>query len=204
MDSGFCYIKPLRNSLDDFPILSSKRCRENHYKNIETTILVDLNILAEMSRVIENKVAYHTSYLALLVKSLNELEYIFLSSGLALMEANEEYKIKMHKNFNLFLTKYLPRFYDAHNTVDDVAELKNSQNFTNLNSQEKFHYVIPYLSLLKINFINKQFKELPSFARFKKYITYMAFEANNISALETEIANSLFSIIQLLRTITHN
>ncbi|WP_152606802.1 hypothetical protein [Candidatus Jidaibacter acanthamoebae] len=108
------------------------------------------------------------------------------------MEANEEYKIKMHKNFNLFLAKYLPRFYDAHNSVDDIAELKNSQNFTTLNSQEKFHYVIPYLSLLKINFINKQFKELSSFTRFKKYITYMAFEANNISALETEIAKFTF------------
>ncbi|WP_161791749.1 hypothetical protein [Candidatus Jidaibacter acanthamoebae] len=60
MDSRFYYIKPLRKSLNDFPILTSKRCRENHYKNIETTILVDLNILAEMSRVIENKVAYDT------------------------------------------------------------------------------------------------------------------------------------------------
>ncbi|MBA8666383.1 hypothetical protein H1Q59_00510 [Holosporaceae bacterium 'Namur'] len=182
----------MRNSLYDFPILTSKRCRENHYKNIKTTILVDLNILAEMSRIIENKVAYHTSYLALLVKSLNELKYIFLSPGLALMEANEEYKIKMHKNFNLFLVKYLSRFYDAHNLVNDVAELKNFQNFINLNSQEKFHYNISYLSLLKINFINKQFKEPPSFTRFKKYITYMAFEANNISALETEIAKFTF------------
>lgn len=192
MVAQFFFIKPRRAEPDEIPALDKNLCLSNNEKGIETVVFLDLNILAEMSRVVNNKLSLQSSYLSEVASFFHNLPHIVLAPGFALLEASNEYKKSMNVDFNLFLQRYLPQFIDAPNISNEFFENEDSRSFNNLIEIEKRLCAITYVSLLKIHFIARNFKDAKPIEKFERFIRYMDGKANIVGAFEAEIAKYCF------------
>lgn len=188
-------IKPCRTE-ETTPTLNFTITSGNVTRGIETSLVLDLNILSKMHEVIIGKNSYEESGLADFILSINKLPGIYLVPGFAIYEVAFKMQRDICDSFDKFLSLYAPQFIDAPNTIYNFLNEKNSIeeniNFHNLSEGEKHICAIPYLSILTIWCINAQYPTLKPKEKYSSYIEYMKTVVNTIGAIENEIAKFIF------------
>lgn len=184
------FIKPVHHH-DKPPVFSSGKANKNRKRGIETSVVIDLNIISKMKDVIQKKVSYSDSGLACVVKEFNKSS-LCLSPGFSFSEvARESYK-ELYSSFELFLKIYCPTYIDAPNSIALPLDKEYERSFNVLPLNEQYVHSISYLAMLLIQLIIKKFKCLTPEEKFEKYVDYMVSNADVLSAIETEVAKYCF------------
>jgi hypothetical protein len=184
------FIKPVRHH-DRLSDLSSGRVHNNKKKNIETTIVLDLNILSKMKEVISNEINYKESGLQTVVKAFNSLP-LYLSPGFSFNEVDRNYYEILYESWETFMLKYCPGYVDAPNSLSLPLAKNSTRLFKELPMAEKYFHAISYLSMLLIQVIHKNYNHLSPEQKFQYYVNYMISTADILSAIESEIAKYCF------------
>jgi len=189
-------IKPSRITCIS-PELKMARCIKNHFKGVETSLILDLNILSKMREVVDRKIVkYETSGLKGLVKILNSMPALYLSPGFAISEANQDYLASLMESYEVFLAKYCPEYTDAPNATKNYKNINNKPSeFTELSKAEKYFNSVTYLGMLRIQIVERRGYSDP-FLKYESYLSYMIQKADMVGAIESEAAKYVFSDIE--------
>jgi len=172
--------------------LKRSKVIQNHLRQVETSIIIDLNILSKMNKVMTGETTYKNSGLKDLVKTLNRVGGLCLSPGFAFNEADAKLIHKLTKSYELFLEKYCPTYMDHPGAIKTNRSESRTASFSELPTNEKYVNSITYLSILKIQLIMREDKELSPESKFKKYVDYLALKADMVGAIEAEAAKYVF------------
>jgi hypothetical protein len=190
------FIKPnhLGNST---PKLDAEIVKLNKSKNIETTLVLDNNVLVKMERVVKDgnewsSVKKHC--LDNLVELLKDCPpySICLSPAFALNEMPPQNAQSAKDAYELFCAKHLPNFVDTPNSTTHSYSGKNENyGFDDLALRTQKVLSIPYLNFLYLNYIYKFFNGSP-IEKFKAYVDLLDQKVDLLSATEIEIAKYCF------------
>lgn len=184
-------IKPTRTNAK-LPLLNYSIVEKNLRKGIETTVVLDLNILSKMNEVVINPNEYETSGLKPIVSMFNKLP-IVLSPGFALGEADKTYVDMLWYSWEEFLGRYCPTYVDTPNaTRDKLNHDEIGRKFETLPDADRHMHSIAYLSMLTIQVIAKRDVHLSPEEKFHAYVEYMSSSADMLSAVEAEVARYCF------------
>ena len=178
-------IKPCRLRSHS-PILKKARAISNYSKGIETSLILDLNILSKMNEVETEKIHYKQSGLNNLVKFLNHTPFLCPTPGFAVQEVDKFNFRRIIKSFESFLEKYCPLYDDHPHATKGFIEIENKSNiFRELPISEKYFNSVAYLAILKIQIIERIKQPTNPQEKFKQYMEYMISTANIIGAIIT-------------------
>lgn len=183
-------IKPTRTHAK-LPVLDFSRAAKNARKGVETTVVLDLNILSKMNEVVANPNEYETSGLKAVVSMFNRLP-IVLSPGFALGEADKAYVDALWCSWEEFLAQYCPTYVDTPNATRDKDNHGRGRKFETLPEGDRHMQSIAYLAMLTIQVIAKRDAHLSSEEKFHAYVKFMSSRANMLSAVEAEVARYCF------------
>lgn len=190
------FIKPCRKT-DSSPILTPSIVTENKRKGIETTLILDLNILIRMEDVILKKRNPNEFDLTRLINFINLCppESLCLTPGLALDEVHPKFKKLSFEIYEVFLSIFCPGMIDhptaTRNTLQE-DERTRAYEFSELNLEEQYFYSVSFYSLMQIHIINANHKNLSSIEKFKCYLDRVCNNIDMISSMEAEIAKYCF------------
>lgn len=183
-------IKPTRTHAK-LPVLDFSRAAKNLQKGIETTVVLDLNVLSKMNEVAANPSEYEMSGLKPVVSMFNKLP-IVLSPGFALGEADKAYVDALGHSWEEFLGQYCPTYIDTPNATRDKNNHGRGRKFETLPDGDRHMQSIAYLAMLTIQVITKRDVHLSSKEKFHAYIDFMSSRADMLSAVEAEVARYCF------------
>ncbi|HAV3540695.1 Uncharacterised protein [Acinetobacter baumannii] len=169
---------------------------DNKVKKIETTLILDTNILIKIERIVKNgnKWSDIRDYgLGNLVKLLQKCppKSICLSPALALKEMPPQRAANAKIAYEEFCAKYLG-FGDTPNSTNKSYEgTYDEYGFKDLSISAQQVLAIPYLSFLYLNYVYRFIKGSP-LDRFKAYIDLIEEKVDVLSATELEIAKYCF------------
>ncbi|NKI74110.1 hypothetical protein Dpoa2040_001343 [Dickeya sp. CFBP 2040] len=184
------FIKPV-HSCDRNPTFSAGKVNKNKRKGIETSVVIDLNILSKMNDIIQGKISYNDSQLHYVVKQFNKAS-LCLSPGFSFSEVDRSYYKELQNSFELFLKIYCPSYIDSPNSVALPSDKDYDRSFKELPLGEKYLHSISYLSMLLIQTITIKYNHLTPEQKFTKYVEYMISNADILTAIEAEIAKYCF------------
>jgi hypothetical protein len=189
-------IRPSRNTSKS-PDLKMARCIKNHKKGVETSLILDLNILSKMREVVDTKkVEYRNSGLAGLVKILNTMPALYLSPGFAISEVHQDYLASLMESYEVFLEKYCPGYTDTPNATKNYKNLNDRPSeFVKLEKAEKYFNSVAYLGILRIQIVDRNDSRDP-LLKYESYLSYMIEKADMVGAIESEAAKYVFSDIE--------
>jgi len=189
-------IKPCRTTLKS-PELKTARCIKNHKKGVETSLILDLNILSKMREVVGTRsVKYQHSGLSSLVNTLNKMPAIYISPGFAITEANKDYRESLMESYEIFLERYCPGFIDTPNSTKNYKNLNSKPSeFVELGTVEKYFNSVAYLGILRIQLEERKAVSDPQ-NKYENYLNYMIEHADMVGAVESEAAKYVFSNIE--------
>lgn len=183
-------IKPTRTHAA-LPALDFSRAAKNSRKGIETTVVLDLNILSKMNEVVLNPNEYESSGLKPVVSMFNKLP-IVLSPGFALGEADDAYADALWNSWEVFLSRYCPTYGDTPNATKDKNNHGRGRKFERLPDGDRHMQSIAYLAILAIHVIAKRDEHLSPEGKFEAYVDFMCSRADMLSAVEAEVARYCF------------
>jgi hypothetical protein len=183
-------IKPSRAHAA-LPELNYSRVAKNARKGVETTVVLDLNILSKMNEVMSGKSSFETSGLKSMVTKFNNLP-ITLSPGFALAEVDETYADALWSAWEAFLAKYCPRFVDTPNATKEKENHSRGRRFDALPEGDRHVQAITYLAILTIHIIAASEQYRSPEDKFSGYVRYMCTHADMLSAIEAEVARYCF------------
>lgn len=183
-------IKPTRTHTK-LPVLDFSRAAKNSRKGIETTVVLDLNVLSKMNEVVANPSEYETSGLKPVVSMFNKLP-IVLSPGFALGEADKAYVDALWYSWEEFLGQYCPTYVDTPNATRDKSNHGRGRKFETLPDGDRHMQSIAYLAMLTIQVIAKRDAHLSPEEKFHAYVEFMSSRADILSAVEAEVARYCF------------
>ena len=185
-------IKPSRLQSKS-PELKRSRCIKNHLKNVETSLVFDLNILSKMNKVVCGEISINQSGLVGLVTILNKLPALYLTPGFAIAEISHEYLHTVTNSYEVFLDKYCPSYDDAPNATHDYKNLNSKPTeFLKLDKSEKYLNSISYLGILRIQ-IEERINQGSQYDKYNEYLSYMINIADMVGVVESEVAKYVFS-----------
>lgn len=175
-------------------MLDSNLIQRNLVLGIETTVVLDLNVLNSFKDFVAPNQARSENLLRDIaaIKEVLELPGIYITPGFALGEADESYLSELRNAYEEFLRDECPTYIDAPNATNDFQERVNARKYRNLPSSDQRFYGSTYLALLKIHDILLSKEWQSPEARFDSYLEYMHGVANFVPGLETEVAKYLF------------
>lgn len=187
------FIKPCRQQ-DKSPMLTKSRSLKNAKKSIETSLVLDLNILSKMHEVINGKTKYLDSGLQDFVTFLNKTPNIYLTAGFATIEADHKWLIKIFKSYEKFLAIYAKTYVDTPNSTKNFLNetFKEKNTFQDLPKNEQYINSVAYIGILKIWLIQKKHDDLQDIDKFRLYIDYMENIVDMIGSIEAEVAKYVF------------
>lgn len=184
------FIKPSRFE-DGTPSLNQSRIFLNGLLGIETSIVLDLNVLSRMNKVIEGEIQFEDSGLSDLVTLFNK-NPVFITPGFGLGEADNHYILDLVNSYELFIEQYCPEYKNTPNCLNDSLNRKRSRKYIELEEGDKYMVSISYMSMLAVQIIAKENEELSPEEKFSKYIEYMIDEVDMLAAIEAEVAKIWF------------
>jgi hypothetical protein len=120
--------------------LDFSRAASNARKGIETSIVLDLNILSKMNDVVVKTTTYAASGLESLVKFINKLPLV-LSPGFALNEADKSYIETLWDSWEMFLWEYCPTYVDTPNATKNKVNQGSERRFELLSRTEQHFFL---------------------------------------------------------------
>ncbi|PMS29885.1 hypothetical protein B0G57_1418 [Trinickia symbiotica] len=183
-------IKPSRTHAR-LPDLNYSRAAKNARKGVETTVVLDLNILSKMHEVMTGQSTFETSGLQRMVSKFNKLP-ITLSPGFALAEVSKEYADALWTTWEAFLAKYCPQFVDTPNATKEKENHARGAKFDALPDGDRHVQAIAYLAILTIQVVDECGHHLSPEEKFSSYVDYMCMHADMLSAVEAEVARFCF------------
>lgn len=184
------FIKPSRIE-DESPELSPERIANNNYKGIETSIVLDLNVLSTMNDVMKSKITLKESGLQFFVSFLNS-NSVFITPGFGLGEADQLYIKDLVSEYENFMVKYCPTYIDTPNSLNRSLGKSRSRKYIELEKGDRYSVAIPYMSMLAIQVIAKENQDLSPEGKFESYVNYMTENADMLGAIEAEVAKIWF------------
>lgn len=190
------FIKPCRKT-DSSPRLTPSIVAENKRKGIETTLILDLNILVRMEDVIIRRHSPNDFDLTRLINFINSCppQSLCLTAGFALNEVHPKFKKLSFEMYELFLSIFCPQMVDhptATRNTPNEAERTRAYEFSELSIEEQHLYSVPFFSLMQIHIINATKPSLSGVEKFKTYMSRVCDEIDMLSAVEAEIAKYCF------------
>ena len=190
------FIKPSREC-DEIQILTKERVFKNNLVGIETSVILDLNVLNAMKNVMLRKVTLDESGLGDLVAFFNS-NPVYIVPGFALSEADEFYIASIINIYESFIERYCPSYIDTPNCLNNDSDRKRSRKFVELEEADRNFLAISYVSMLTIHVIDKENTHLTPEGKFEAYVTYMDKDVDFLAAIEAEIAKFWFYNRKLL------
>lgn len=170
----------------------------NKYRGVETTIILDANVIISMERVVDNGNKWSSvkeQGLHNLIKLLQKCppQSACLSPGLALKEMPPELAKQAKEKYELFFAKHLPGFVDTPNSVDsNYRGKKHDYGFKDLDEGARAVLAIPFACILYLNLIENSFSGTP-IEKFFAYLDCLETEVDVLSVTEIEIAKYCFA-----------
>lgn len=181
----------------NIPKLDPIWVHRNKLNGIETTLVLDSNILIRMERVVKTGNKWSSvkeQGLDNLVKLLQKCNphSICLSPGFALKEMPPQMaKISMEL-FDAFCSVHLPNFIDTPNSTRKVhTGVSSDYGFSDLTTEAQMAFVVPYLNFLYLNYIEYCCSGTP-IEKFKAYVDLLEEKIDLLSATEIEVAKYCF------------
>jgi hypothetical protein len=197
------FIKP--NHLGtSIPELSAEIVRVNKSKNIETTLILDNNVLVTMERIVKNGNKWSSALESDLNNLLELLKNcppysICLSPAFALNEMPPQRAQSARDAYELFCEKHLPTFVDTPNSTNSSYDgVNENYGFNDLSIRSQKVLSITYLNFLYLNYIYHFFKGAP-LEKFKAYVDLLDKKVDLLSATELEIAKYCFCDITKIK-----
>jgi len=179
------------------PQLNPVKVGYNFSNRIETTLVLDANILIAMEKVVKkgNKWALLKEYgLRNLVTFLQKcpLQSVCISPGISLEEMPPAIAEISRGYYEEFCRVHLPGFIDIPNCVHKSYSGKDrNYGFQDLDKQARAILAIPFVSLIFLIVIDR--KKVQPADKFQEYLSNMASRLDILSAKEIEIAKYCFS-----------
>jgi hypothetical protein len=175
------------------PVLNPVLISRNASYGIETTLMLDTNVLIAMERVVQggNKNSLLKQYgLRNLVDLLGRCpsKSICLSPGMAFAEMPPAHAEKSRWHFEAFCAKHLPSFGDTPNCIHSTFIGKDSNyGYLDLEPLAQAFLAVPFAALLYLNIIDKKFSGSP-IQKFEEFLRRLSYDLDMLSAKEVEIA----------------
>ncbi len=187
------FIKPCRQQ-DKSPVLTKSKSLKNAKKSIETSLILDLNILSKMHEVINGKTKYLDSGLQDFVTFLNKTPNIYLTAGFATIEADHKWLIEIFESYEKFLAIYAKTYIDTPNSTKNFLNEtpKEKNKFQDLPKSEQYINSVAYIGILKIWLIQKKHNDLQDIDKVRLFIEYMENIVDMIGGIEAEVAKYVF------------
>jgi hypothetical protein len=152
---------------DAHPILSTDVVIRNVREGIETCLLLDLNVLADMEDVVFGRRTLEETGLDKAVSLLNSTLGLVLTPGFGFGEVSTSYLAARIAGFEAFLKTYCPTYGDAPNaTMRPLQQRLEAQEvyncFSDLPEKERFILAPFYASMLKIRLLEFNKTRLPA------------------------------------------
>lgn len=183
-------IKPSR-TVDEIQPLSQADTTLNDSRGVETSVVLDLNILNMMRSVMLGEITLDEANLTDLIHFFNSSS-ICITPGFAFGEADKEYVAKLRADYEKFMSRYCPGFIDTPNCTHDFGRRIRSRDFKLLGRGDRYTLVIMYVAMLAIQVINKESQGASPEKKFSAYLDFMTTEADMVSAVEAEVAKYWF------------
>lgn len=170
----------------------------NASHGMETTLVLDTNILIAMERVVKggNKTSLLKQHgLHNLVELLGRCppRSICLSPGIALNEMPPALAEKSRWQYEAFCSKHLPSFVDTHNsTHTSFAGKDTDYGYLDLEPIAQAILAVPFSALLYLNIVDKKFSGSP-IQKFEEFLRRLSADLDILSAKEIEIAKYCFA-----------
>ncbi|MGM0608969.1 MAG: hypothetical protein ACQESP_11180 [Candidatus Muiribacteriota bacterium] len=170
----------------------------NKDKGVETTIVLDTNILIGMEKVVNNGnkwASVRKQGLHNLVKLLQNClpQSACLSPGMALKEMPPELAKQAKVKYDLFCAKHLPGFVDTPNsTSSEYKGKKYDYGFKDLAKESQAALAIPFSCILYLNLIENCHSGMP-IEKFTAYLDCLEKKVDVLSVTEIEIAKYCFA-----------
>lgn len=194
------FIKPARLVAKN-PELKNNKVLHNAINNIETSIVIDLNILSKMNKVIKGDIAFNDSGLKDMVKTLNKVRGLCLSPGFAFNEADAEFLTNINDSYEDFLVKYCKDYIDHPGAIKTKLETNKPTQFNDLKTADKYVNSITYLTILKIQLISRLDASLRPEEKFAKLISYLDKTVDIVGAIEVEAAKYVFCDLNTIKDV---
>src|SRR5690606_1681815 len=148
------FIKPSR-TMDEIQPLSQAATILNGLRGIETSVVLDLNVLNMMRSVISGGTTLDEANLSGLVHFFNS-NPVFITPGFAFGEADKAYVAQLRADYEKFMSRYCPGYIDTPNCTHDFGKRVRSRNFQKLGRGDQYTLVIMYVAMLAIQVISKE------------------------------------------------
>lgn len=179
------------------PELNAEVIQINKSKGIETTLILDNNILVKMERIVKHGNKWSSileSGLGNLIELLRKCPSysICLSPAFALKEMPPQRAQSAKEAYELFCKKHLPNFVNTPNSTNSSYDgISENYGFHDLSINAQKAFSIPYLNFLYLNYIYNFFKGTP-IEKFKAYVDLLDTKVDLLSGTELEIAKYCF------------
>lgn len=184
------FIKPSR-TVDEIYPLTQDVVTQNSLRGVETSVVLDLNILNMMRNVVSRGSTLDTENLTVLVGFMNHAS-VCITPGFAFGEADKEYVAGLRADYETFMSHYCPSYTDTPNSTNDLGNRIRSRDFEQLGQDERNTLVIMYVAMLAIQVIGKETQGATPEQKFSAYLEFMDSKANMVSAIEAEVAKYWF------------
>lgn len=167
-------------------VCTPELCLSNFSNGIETNIFLDTNIISAIRKFSFKEESLDSRIHAIinqLIEIFNKLPHVYISPGLAFYECSDDLRDKNIRAFNEFIHNHVPKSKDAYNHLSYRAPTK----------QEDFYLLQTWASLFAIQYINKNYSNLPPFSKFEKFLELIQTHLVFIDALICEIAKYAFA-----------
>lgn len=191
------FFRPTRTDKTE-PVLNPVLVASNASMGIETTLILDTNLLVAMERVVKegNKKSIIKKYgLHNLIDMLSRCppKSIFLSPGRAFDEMPPALAEQSRKYFDIFCSTHLPSFVDTPNSIRKIYAGKlDNYGYLDLDLKAQAFLAIPYACLLYLNIIDKKFPGKP-IEKFQEFLRRLSYDVDIVSSKEVEIAKYCFA-----------
>lgn len=192
------YFIKASHETNEMPTLNAMLVARNSIQKIETTLLLDTNILIAMEKALAKnaKASQLKEYgLENLVSILQKCppKSICLSPGLALHEMPPNLADQARISYEMFVAKFLPSFIDTPNAINIKYEDKVvNYGFFDLEEVAQQILAIPFISLLYLGIVDKFYVGKP-IEKFNEYIRLVIAKLDVLSTRELEIAKYCFA-----------
>ncbi|WP_323993758.1 hypothetical protein [Aeromonas hydrophila] len=189
------FIKPSRHIKSD-ENLNPIRINNNKLNGIETSIILDTNILIKMERVVKSgnkwrNVKEHGLHnLVSLLKNILPCSAC-ISPGFALSEMPPQNAKQAHMFYEEFCSVHLPNFIDTPNCINvSYSDRIDNYGFADLSVGGKAIIAIPFAALIYIH-VAERSQQKP-IDKFKLFVDLLEDKIDCLSATEIEIAKYCF------------
>lgn len=191
------FIKPCRpidREIKLDPVLVAK----NTHKAIETTIILDTNILIRIEQVVKKGNKWSSikkQGLDNLIKFIQKCppKSVCISPGLALNEMPPELAEQSRKKYEIFCSVHLPGFIDIPNCVHTTYKgKKGNYGYRDLSLESQAVLAVPFACILYLNIIDNKSNGRP-LDKFKEFLDKIESKVDILSAAEIEIAKYCFA-----------